>query len=122
MREAVDVGINFFDNAWSYSDGLRKECMGLPADGYRQRVFLMTKKASRAAALAIARFKESSRRLRTYAMEYRADVGECPRTIILTLSRADFVRRGREDDRRHGDKDADGHAWNHSRNRCGHGL
>ena len=34
-------------------------------------------KASRDPALAIARFEESSRRLRVYVIGYRADVGEC---------------------------------------------
>ena len=43
IREAVDAGINFFDNAWSYSGGLSEERMGRALiDGYRQRVFLMT--------------------------------------------------------------------------------
>ena len=66
MREAVDAGINFFDNAWSYSGGLSEERMGLAlTDGYRQRVFLMTKEASRDPATAIERLEESLRRLRT---------------------------------------------------------
>jgi len=66
MREAVDAGINFFDNAWSYSGGLSEERMGRAlTDGYRQRVFLMTKEASRDPATAIERLEESLRRLRT---------------------------------------------------------
>ena len=44
MRTAVDEGINFFDNAWEYNDGLSEERMGKALqDGYRQKVFLMTK-------------------------------------------------------------------------------
>ena len=66
MREAVDVGVNFFDNAWGYSDGVSEERMGSAlADGYRERVFLMTKEYSRDPATAIERLEESLRRLRT---------------------------------------------------------
>src|SRR4029453_7150216 len=44
IRSAVDRGITFMDNCWDYQDGEAERRMGqdLP-DGYRSRVFLMTK-------------------------------------------------------------------------------
>src|SRR3972149_329654 len=44
IRTAVDEGINFFDNAWCYHNGRSEEWMGKAlADGYRERIYLMTK-------------------------------------------------------------------------------
>jgi len=44
IRTAVDSGINFLDNCWDYNDGASEVRMGKALrDGYRQRVFLMTK-------------------------------------------------------------------------------
>lgn len=59
MREAVNAGINFFDNAWSYSDSLSEECIGLPTYGYRQRVFLMTKKLAAILLLRLHALKKA---------------------------------------------------------------
>ncbi len=43
-RHAIDVGITFFDNAWDYHGGKAEEWMGYAiADGWRDKVFLMTK-------------------------------------------------------------------------------
>jgi aryl-alcohol dehydrogenase-like predicted oxidoreductase len=43
-RHAIDVGITFFDNAWDYHGGRAEEWMGYAiADGWRDKVFLMTK-------------------------------------------------------------------------------
>ena len=43
-RHAIDVGITFFDNAWDYVGGKAEEWMGYAiADGWRDKVFLMTK-------------------------------------------------------------------------------
>ena len=48
MREAIDAGVTFFDNAWLYHDGYAEELMGKAlTDGWRQRVFLMTKNSGR---------------------------------------------------------------------------
>jgi aryl-alcohol dehydrogenase-like predicted oxidoreductase len=44
IRSAVDRGINFMDNSWDYNEGQSEIRMGKALkDGYRQKVFLMTK-------------------------------------------------------------------------------
>src|SRR6202049_4601359 len=44
IRAAIDAGINFMDNCWDYHDGSSEIRMGKALkDGYRNRVFLMTK-------------------------------------------------------------------------------
>jgi hypothetical protein len=44
IRAAVDGGINFMDNSWDYNKGQSEVRMGKALqDGYRQKVFLMTK-------------------------------------------------------------------------------
>ncbi|HEX7158109.1 MAG TPA: aldo/keto reductase [Edaphobacter sp.] len=44
IRQGVDSGITFLDNSWDYNDGLSEVRMGWALrDGYRQKVFLMTK-------------------------------------------------------------------------------
>ncbi len=66
MHAAIDEGINFFDNAWGYSNGASEIRMGkVLSGGYRDRVFLMTKDASRHPKRAIAHLEESLRRLQT---------------------------------------------------------
>lgn len=41
--EAIDSGVNFFDNAWDYHHGRGEEVMGRALKGKRDQVFLMTK-------------------------------------------------------------------------------
>ena len=44
IRSALDRGLNFLDNSWDYNDGKSEIRMGHALrDGYRQKVFLMTK-------------------------------------------------------------------------------
>src|ERR1044071_9986458 len=44
IRTAIDNGINFMDNCWDYNEGASETRMGKALqDGYRDRVFLMTK-------------------------------------------------------------------------------
>lgn len=40
---ALDLGVDFFDNAWDYHGGRSEELMGRCIKGKRDRVFLMTK-------------------------------------------------------------------------------
>src|SRR5215469_6694724 len=48
IRTAIDRGMNFMDNCWDYHDGDSEVRMGKALrDGYRQKVFLMTKFDSR---------------------------------------------------------------------------
>src|SRR5262245_15081196 len=44
IRNAIDRGITFMDNSWDYHDGESERRMGKALrDGYRDKVFLMTK-------------------------------------------------------------------------------
>src|SRR3977135_1331930 len=44
VRTAIDRGINFMDNSWDYNEGASEIRMGKALrDGYREKVFLMTK-------------------------------------------------------------------------------
>src|SRR3954451_21463963 len=44
IRSCVDRGMNFMDNSWDYNDGESELRMGRALrDGYREKVFLMTK-------------------------------------------------------------------------------
>lgn len=66
MRSAIDNGINFFDNAWEYHDGLSEERMGKALmDGYRQKVILMTKHHGREPKRAQQHLEDSLRRFKT---------------------------------------------------------
>jgi len=65
VREAIDHGVTFMDNCWDYNDGLSEVRMGKALrDGYRDRVFLMTKIDGRSRAEAAKQLDESLRRLR----------------------------------------------------------
>lgn len=66
IRTAIDRGINFMDNCWDYHDGVSEIRMGKALqDGYRQKVFLMTKIDGRTKESAARQLDESLRRLRT---------------------------------------------------------
>ncbi|HOT23968.1 MAG TPA: aldo/keto reductase [Thermoleophilia bacterium] len=64
VRTAVDEGVTFLDNCWDYNDGLSEIRMGKALrDGYRERVFLMTKVDGRTKREAAKQLDESLRRL-----------------------------------------------------------
>jgi predicted aldo/keto reductase-like oxidoreductase len=66
VRTAIDNGINFMDNSWDYNGGQSEIRMGKALrDGYRQRVFLMTKIDGRNKETAARQIEESLRRLQT---------------------------------------------------------
>ena len=66
IRDAIDNGINFMDNCWDYNDGASEKRMGQALlDGYRERVFLMTKIDGRTKKDAAKQLDESLRRLKT---------------------------------------------------------
>lgn len=66
VRAAIDGGINFMDNCWEYHDGGSEIRMGKALrDGYRQKVFLMTKIDGRTKTAAATQIDESLRRLQT---------------------------------------------------------
>jgi aryl-alcohol dehydrogenase-like predicted oxidoreductase len=69
VHEAVNAGINFFDNAWEYHDGRSEEVLGraIRNGNLRDRVFLMTKVCThgRKADVAMHQLEDSLRRLGT---------------------------------------------------------
>jgi aryl-alcohol dehydrogenase-like predicted oxidoreductase len=66
IRSAIDRGINFMDNSWDYNDGQSEIRMGKALkDGYRQKVFLMTKLDGRTKDEAAKQIDELLKRLQT---------------------------------------------------------
>lgn len=66
IRTAIDHGITFMDNCWDYHDGGSEVRMGKALrDGYRQKVFLMTKIDGRTKEAAARQIDESLTRLQT---------------------------------------------------------
>jgi aryl-alcohol dehydrogenase-like predicted oxidoreductase len=64
-RRAVDLGINYFDNAASYWDGHSEEIYGRVLPPVRKKVFLTTKSTKRKSKEATAELEASLRRLKT---------------------------------------------------------
>jgi aryl-alcohol dehydrogenase-like predicted oxidoreductase len=70
IRTAIDRGINFLDNCWDYNDGASETRMGKALrDGYRQKVFLMTKIDGRSYAEAMRQLDQSLERLETECID-----------------------------------------------------
>ncbi|HLY17072.1 MAG TPA: aldo/keto reductase [Bryobacteraceae bacterium] len=66
IRSAVDQGINFLDNCWDYHDGKSEVVMGKALrDGYRHKVFLMTKFDGRTKKSTASQIDESLQRMQT---------------------------------------------------------
>src|SRR4029079_3709271 len=66
MRSAIDRGLTFMDNSWDYNEGESELRMGRALrDGYREKVFLMTKIDGRTRQAAAQQIDESLRRLQT---------------------------------------------------------
>ena len=66
IRAAIDAGITFMDNCWDYHDGGSEIRMGKALrDGYRKKVFLMTKIDGRTRKAAAEQIDECLRRLQT---------------------------------------------------------
>src|SRR5690349_323750 len=65
VRSAIDRGINFMDNSWDYNQGSSERRMGKALrEGYRDKVFLMTKIDGRSKQEAARQLDESLRRLK----------------------------------------------------------
>jgi len=65
IHRALDLGINFFDNADCYQEGRAEERMGKALEGRRDKIYLMTKVDQRDAEGSRATLERSLRRLRT---------------------------------------------------------
>src|SRR5436305_12714148 len=66
IRAAIDGGITFMDNCWDYHDGGSEVRMGKALkDGYRKKVFLMTKIDGRTKKAPAEQLDQSLRRLQT---------------------------------------------------------
>jgi aryl-alcohol dehydrogenase-like predicted oxidoreductase len=66
IRSAIDGGITFMDNCWDYNGGASEIRMGKALrDGYRDKVFLMTKIDGRTKDSAAPQIDESLERLQT---------------------------------------------------------
>jgi len=70
IRTAIDRGITFLDNSWDYHDGGSEVRMGKALkDGYRSRVFLMTKYNGRTREAATKQIDESLKRLQVEVID-----------------------------------------------------
>ena len=67
VAEAIDAGVNFFDNAWEYHDGKSEVRLGNALKGKREQVILMTKVCThgRKKDVAMRMLEESLNRLQT---------------------------------------------------------
>jgi uncharacterized protein len=92
VHEAIDAGVNFFDNCWEYYNGRSEEWMGRALRGRRNRVFLMTKVCThgRDRKVAMRQLEESLRRLQTD----RLDLWQIHETIYENDPDLHFARGG----------------------------
>lgn len=67
IHQAIDRGITFLDNSWDYNEGRSERRMGeaLSQEGYRDKVFLMTKFDGRNKQNAADQINDSLTRLKT---------------------------------------------------------
>jgi predicted aldo/keto reductase-like oxidoreductase len=67
IHQAIDRGITFMDNSWDYNEGQSEMRMGeaLSQNGYREKVFLMTKIDGRGKEEASRQIETSLERLKT---------------------------------------------------------
>jgi len=67
VHHALDAGINFFDNAWEYHEGLSESRLGKALGSRRKEAVVMTKVCThgRDKNVAMAMLEESLRRLKT---------------------------------------------------------
>ncbi|MCK9906645.1 aldo/keto reductase, partial [Frankia sp. Cpl3] len=65
IRRAVELGVNYFDTAPSYSDGQSETRVGLGLEGLRDKVWIATKTGGRTRDLALRDLEGSLKRLKT---------------------------------------------------------
>jgi len=70
VRAAIDRGMTFMDNCWDYNEGASEIRMGKALrNGYRERVFLMTKIDGRSKKEATRQLEESLKRLKVETID-----------------------------------------------------
>lgn len=69
IREALDNGVNFLDNAWEYHDGVSEERVGKAIRGRRDQAYVMTKHHGRKKDMAMQHLEDSLRRLNTDSID-----------------------------------------------------
>jgi predicted aldo/keto reductase-like oxidoreductase len=70
IRTAIDNGINFLDNCWDYNGGESEIRMGKALkDGYREKVFLMTKTDGQVKDVWTKQLEDSLRRLQVNVID-----------------------------------------------------
>jgi aryl-alcohol dehydrogenase-like predicted oxidoreductase len=70
IRTAIDNGITFLDNCWDYNGGRSEIRMGKALlDGYRKKVFVMTKIDGQVKEVAAQQIEESLRRLQVETID-----------------------------------------------------
>lgn len=103
VAAAVDRGVNYFDVAPSYGDGMAEIKLGIALKPYRQQIFLACKTLARDAAGAQMEFERSLQRLHTsyfdlyqfHAVTTEADVEK----IWAPGGAAEFVTQARTEGR-----------------------
>lgn len=95
IRSAIDHGVNFKDNSWDYNEGKSEIRMGKALrDGYRRRMFLMTKVDGRTKEAAATQIDQSlARSLVITGIDFDADFESglrCVAHISAAYLRADL--------------------------------
>ncbi len=102
MSEAIDGGVNFFDNCWEYHRGKTEDWMGKALKGKRDRVFLMTKVCThgRDQDLAMKMLEQSLRRLQTDHLDlwqiHGVTFDNDPELFIRSHGAAEALRKAKE--------------------------
>jgi aryl-alcohol dehydrogenase-like predicted oxidoreductase len=101
IRTAIDNGVNFMDNSWDYHGGACESRMGKALkDGYRDRVFLMTKIDGQTREAAARQIEESFRRLQVDVIDllqfHEIIRMDDPRRIFAPGGAVEAVREIRE--------------------------
>jgi predicted aldo/keto reductase-like oxidoreductase len=103
VHEAIDAGVNFFDNCWEYHNGKSELWLGEALRGKRDQVVLMTKVCThgRDGELGLRMLEESLRRLQTdhldvwqiHGIAYESD----PRLAFVKGGIVEAMERARRD-------------------------
>ena len=102
MNDAIEGGVNFFDNCWEYHRGKTEDWMGKALQGKRNRVFLMSKVCThgRDQDLAMKMLEQSLNRLRTDHLDlwqiHGVSFENDPDLFIRPRGAAEALRKAKE--------------------------